>query len=101
MIFCMKINIVFYSLIVSFLLVIARHGQSTRNSKFVILEYLGKEGRDEVDFLHADKHQTFLKVDTINLGGRGQARPGMPKLLKITSLQNLCDIPKFCILGQS
>ena len=24
-------------------------------------------------FLHADQHQTFLQVDTINLGGHGQA----------------------------
>ena len=23
------------------------------------------EGRDEVDILHADKHQSFLQVDTI------------------------------------
>ena len=33
---------------------IASHAQSTQNSKFVIsLQYLKKEGRDEVDFLHA------------------------------------------------
>ena len=42
---------VFYKLVILFLLVIARHVQSTRNSKFVIsLQYLEKEGRDEVDF---------------------------------------------------
>ena len=40
-----------------FLLVIARHAPSTRNSKFVIsLQYLKKEGRDKVDFLHADNY---------------------------------------------
>ena len=27
------------------------------------LQYLKKEVRDEVDFLHADKHQNFLQVD--------------------------------------
>ena len=27
------------------------------------LQYLEKEGRNEVDFLHADKHQNFLQVD--------------------------------------
>ena len=61
MIFCMKINIkVFYKLIVLFLLVIARHDQSTQNNNFVILlQYLKKEGRDEVDFLHAYKHQKY------------------------------------------
>ena len=45
MIFCMKINIkVFYKMVVSFLLIIARHAQSTQNSKFVIsVEYLKKK----------------------------------------------------------
>ena len=58
MIFYMKINIrIFYKLVVLFLLVIASHAQSTRNSKFVIsLQYLKKEGRDKVDFLHADNY---------------------------------------------
>ena len=58
MIFCMNINIkVFYKLVVSFLLDIGKHAQSTENSKSVIpLHYLKKEGMDEVDFLHADKH---------------------------------------------
>ena len=38
------------------------HGQ---NNKFAIfLQYLKKEERDEFNFLHADKHQTFLHVDT-------------------------------------
>ena len=70
MIFCMKINIkVFYKLVVSFLLVTARHAQGAQNSRFVILlQYLKKEGRNEGDFLHADKLQTILQVDTINLG---------------------------------
>ena len=27
------------------------------------LQYLQKEVTDEVDFLHADKHQSFLKVN--------------------------------------
>ena len=29
----------------------------------MFLQYLKKEGRDEVDFLHADKHQSLLQVD--------------------------------------
>ena len=75
MIFCMKINIkAFYKLAASYLLVIARYAQSVRNRKFVIsLQYLTKEGREEVDFLHADKHKTFLQVDTADLSRHGQA----------------------------
>ena len=33
----------------------------------IFLQYLKKKERCEVDFLHADK-QTFLQVDTINIG---------------------------------
>ena len=43
--------------------------QSLQNRKFVMsLQYLKKEVKDEVDFLHADKHQSFLKVYFNTLG---------------------------------
>ena len=46
-----------------------KHSQSSQNRKFAMsLEYLKKEVRDEVDFLHADKHQSFLQVDFNSLG---------------------------------
>ena len=32
------------------------------------LQYLKKQVREEVDFLYADKHQSFLQVDYNNLG---------------------------------
>ena len=44
--------------------------QSSQNSKFAMsLQYLKKEVRDEVDFLHADKYQNFPQVDfnTLNI----------------------------------
>ena len=67
-------------LVVLFLLVIARHAKSIQNSKFVIsLQYLRKEWRDEVYFLHIEKHQTILQVDTIDLSGHGHACPNYPK----------------------
>ena len=57
-----------------------KHSQSSQNSKFAMsLQYLKKEVRDEVDFLHADKHQRFLQIDTIILGVCGQACPNYPK----------------------
>ena len=34
----------------------------------MFLQYLKKEVRDEVDFLHPDKHQSFLQVDINTLG---------------------------------
>ena len=70
---------VFYNLMSSFFVAIVRYPQSTQNNKFPIcLQYL-KEGRDEVDFLHADKQQILLQVDTINFIGYG---PSCPNYLK-------------------
>ena len=51
-----------------------KHSQSSQNSTFAMpLQYLKKKVRDEVDFLHADKHQSFLKGDTIIIDGHNQA----------------------------
>ena len=47
-----------------FLMRMVKYFQSPRNSKFAMsLQNLKKEVRGEVDFLHADKHQSFLLVD--------------------------------------
>ena len=83
LIFCMKINIkVFYKLILSFLVAITWYVQS---NKFAIsLQYLKKGVKDEVDFLHADKHQFLPQLDTIVFGGS----------TKNTSLQYLSNISR-------
>ena len=40
-----------------------KHSQSSQNSKFpVSLQYLKKEVKDEVTFLHADKHESLLNI---------------------------------------
>ena len=40
-----------------------KHSRNSQESKFGIsLQYLLKEVRHEVDFLHADKRQSFLQV---------------------------------------
>ena len=33
------------------------------------LQYLKKEASDEVDFLHADKHESLLQIDTMIFNG--------------------------------
>ena len=38
-----------------------------------------KRLRDQVDFLFADKHQSFLQVSALASGGCGQACPKHPK----------------------
>ena len=46
----------------------ARHGQITQNNKFAIsLQYLKEELSDEVVFLHTDKHESLLQIDSIIL----------------------------------
>ena len=45
-----------------------KNSQSFQESKFAMsLQYLKKEVRDEVDFFHADKHQSFLQAGIIIL----------------------------------
>ena len=34
---------------------------------------------DEVDFLHADKHESFLQIDTMIFDGCGQGFQNFPK----------------------
>ena len=41
-----------------------KHFKSSQNTKFAMsLQYVKKEVRDEVGFVDADKHQSFLQVD--------------------------------------
>ena len=48
----------------------ARYAQFTQNKKSAIsLQYLKKELSDEVDFLHADNHESLLQIDSIILMG--------------------------------
>ena len=45
---------------------VARHAQNTQENKFAIsLQYLKIEVSDEVEVLDADKHESFLQIDTM------------------------------------
>ena len=69
--FCMQISMtVSCKLILWFLMEMVKYLQSSKNSNFVMsLQYLKKkEVGDEVDFLHADKHQNFIQVYFNTLG---------------------------------
>ena len=47
---------------------VTRHPEITQNRKFAIsLQYLKREVNDEVDFLHAGKHENLLQIDTMIL----------------------------------
>ena len=50
--------------ILSLLMDMIKHSQSTQSNKFGIsLQYLKKEVRNGAHFLHADKYQNFYKLD--------------------------------------
>ena len=54
----------FNTRILSLLMGMIKHSQSTQSNNFAIsLQYLKKEVRNGVHFLHADKHQSFYKLD--------------------------------------
>ena len=69
---------IFYKLIVSFWVCRARHAQSTLNNKFPISK---------------DKHNSFPQIDNMILMGM-IILMGILKVLKVTSLQYLYNIPK-------
>ena len=78
--FCLQINTkVFYKMIV-FWMCVTRLDQSTQNKKFAIyLQYLKENKKNKVDFLLPDKHQRFLKYDTIILVMCDQTCPNYQK----------------------
>ena len=52
-----------YKVILSLVMDMIKHSQSTQCNKFAIsLRYLKKEVSDGVHFLHADRHQSFYKL---------------------------------------
>ena len=55
-----------------------------------MLQYLKKEVSDEVDFLPADKHESFLQINTMISDGDDQDCQSSP----IASLQYLYNISK-------
>ena len=54
-------------------------GTANQIAGFFKIKYLKNKMNDEVCFLHADKHQSLVQVDTIILGVCNQACPKYPK----------------------
>ena len=71
LIFCLQVKVkVVFRLILLSQLCVARHTQITKSNKFPILsQYLKKEVSDKTEFLHPDKHESLLQVDTMILMG--------------------------------
>ena len=78
-----------------------KYSQSSQNSKFSMsLQYLKKEVRDEVEFLHADKHQSFLQVDFNNLGIKVSYKVILSLLIVIIKHSQSTQSNKFAIYLQ-
>ena len=59
---------VYYKLIVSLWVYIARHAKSSENNKLATsLEYLKEKVKDVIGFWPLDKHQRFFQIDSIIL----------------------------------
>ena len=77
----------------SLLLGMIKHARSTQSDKFPIyLQYLRKEVKNEVYFLHADKHQKFLQVGIAGFDRSGQICPSTKNRKLIISLQYIKKI---------
>ena len=67
-------------------------GQACPNNKFIIsLQHVKNEVSEAVDFLHADKHESLLQIDTKIFWWVWSSIPEVPKK---ASLQCLYNIPK-------
>ena len=76
----------------------AKHYQSSQNRKFQMsLQHLKKEVRDEADFLHADKHQSFLQVDFNTLGIKVSNMMMLSLLMAIVKHSQITQSNKFAI----
>ena len=77
----MQINIdVFYKLVLSFCVYIARHAQSTQNKTFSYLCNISRKmWVKKFIFLPAEKHESFLQVDSITLSAHSQTCPKYSK----------------------
>ena len=93
LIFCLQINRVAYKVVLSLMVSVVRHAQSTKNKKFAISlqqQYFKKEVRDKYDLLHEDKHKSSLQAENIVFTGHCQVCPKYPKQqVCVISPQNL------------
>ena len=75
------------------LMEMVKYFQSSQNSKFTMpVQYLKKEERDKVGFLHAVKYQSGLQVDFNTMGTKG----GYKRILGL-----LISMMKHCQITQS
>ena len=84
--------------ILSLLIDLIKHSQSTQRNKFAIsLQYLKKEIRNWVYFFHADKHQSFYKLTLslfIEMARHVQSTQSKKLVIFLQYIKKKC----FCVL---
>ena len=69
---------------------VTKHAQISQNNKFAIaLQYIKKEVSEKVVFVHADKHESLLQVDTMILMGMVKHSQSSQNSKFVMSLQYL------------
>ena len=104
LIFCMQVSIKIYYKLILILLGMVKHFQSSQNSTFAMsLQCLKIEVGHEVNFLHADKHQSGLQVDFNTLSTNVSYKVILSLLMSMMKhsqstqsikFANLCNISK-------
>ena len=75
-----------------------KNSQSSLNSNFALsLKCLKKEVRDNVDFLNADTHQSFLQVDFNTMGIRRRYKVILTLLMSMIKHSQSTQSNKFAI----
>ena len=102
LIFCMQINIqVSYKLILWFWCWWSNIPKVLKIASLQCLHNISKKDvRDEVDFLHADKHQTFLQVDFNTLGINVPYKVTLSLLMGVIKCSQRTQSNKFVITLQ-
>ena len=108
LIFCMQVSIKTYYKVKLILMGMVKDFQSSQNSKFAMslelskkfisLQYLKIEIRDEIDFLHAGKHQIGLQVDFNTFSYKVSYNVILPSLMSMMKHSQSTQSKKFADL---
>ena len=91
----------FLQIVLWFLMGMVNHSQSYQNSKFAMsLQYVKKEVRDEVVFLHVVKHQSFLQIDFNTLSIKAFCKVILTLLLGMIKYSQSTQSNKLVIASQ-
>ena len=88
-----------YKLILSELVGMIKHSQSSQSNKFVLsLHYVEKEVKDGVHFLNAGKHQSFYKLKLLLLMEVARHVENIQSIIVMQNIQMFYGVPVMLIV---